>query len=234
MTGIISKISAAIVAHPGRIALAETIQDLVSWDALHDIPTKIFMDNEGIGCDDNHLRAWEYLSRQDGEWLMVLEDDVSPVDDFVEQLHRALDAAPAPIVSFYLGRTRPAFYQERIAHALVGCSHPGPDDPVDMSTPWLVSNRLFSQQCVAIRRDVLRGMIRMLPEFVHRERAIDQGMTAYMRSASLPVAYSVPSLVDHLDGQSYARHADQNPVHGPRVAWCTGKRSEWTSEFRIM
>lgn len=243
MTGPALKILPAIVGHPDRGDAAHRLfKALRIWKVMDFCPY-VSVDFDGVGCDENHLRAWRYLDkRADGakaDWLMVLEDDVTLIGgldgaDFPRQIEQALLAAPAPIVSLYLGRTRPAFYQERIAHALVGCSHPGPGDPVNLDVPWLISNRLLSQQAVVIRRDVLRDMIKHLPEFVRRERAIDQGMTAYMRSASLPVAYTVPSLVDHLDGPSYAQHADQNPVHGPRVAWATGKRAEWSSEFKIM
>jgi GR25 family glycosyltransferase involved in LPS biosynthesis len=238
MTEPALKILPAIVGTPERgDAAHQLFKQLRIWRSMDFCPY-VSIDFDGVGCDDNHLRAWRYLDRNaeyaKADWLMVLEDDVVLAEDFGNQVEDALTVAPAPIVSFYLGRTRPAFYQERIAHALVGCSHPGPGDPVNLDVPWLISNRLLSQQAVAIRRDVLHGMIKLLPEFVHRERAIDQGMTAYMRSASLPVAYTVPSLVDHLDGPSYAQHADRNPVHGPRVAWATGKRAEWSSEFRIM
>lgn len=236
-------ITAAIVAHPDRAAGAQRIQRILQGDKLPsergftpDVWSMIFMDQEGIGCDDNHIRAWEWLAHQDSPWLMVLEDDALPVDSFNEQLAPALLSAPTSVVSLYLGRTRPGFYQEQIAHALTGCSHPGPDDQVDLSVPWVVSTRLLHCVGVVMRREVVQLMIEggKLAEFVRYRHAIDQGITEFCRSYSLPIGYTVPSLVDHADCRSLARHSDDNPVGGPRVAWVAGEREDWSSQFKLM
>lgn len=228
-------ISAAIVAHPDRRQRARTLAGTVGTpESVKHIPTTIFEDTENLGCDDNHVRAWEWLSEQDSEWLMVLEDDALPIPEFGEQLTTALKTAPSPLVSLYLGRTRPAFYQHQVAHALVGCSHPGPEDAVDLSVPWVVCSRLLHCVAVVMRREVVADLVPELPALVAYKGAIDQALTEFARQYNMPVSYTIPSLVDHDDQDSYALHTDLNPVFGPRVAWATGKRDNWSSTFKIM
>lgn len=228
-------ITAAIVAHPDRSAGAQRLCMRLNRTG-EGIPAAIFMDNEELGCDDNHVRAWDWLVCQDSEWLMVLEDDALPIPEFTEELTLALQHAPCGVVSLYLGRTRPAYFQHRVAHALTGCSHPGPDDQVDTSTPWVVTDRLLHCVAVVMRYGIALDMMPYLPQFVAEKQAIDQGISAYLKSCSIPVAYTVPSLVDHADGGTLARHAPgfDNPVHGPRVAWAVGDRARWSADFRIM
>lgn len=239
-------VTAAIVAHPDRALNAQRLQRKLhydnpdTWTVPEDFtPTaqsQIIMDNEGLGCDDNHIRAWEWLARQDSPWLMVLEDDALPIDEFNDQLAKALINAPTSVVSLYLGRTRPGFYQQQIAHALTGCSHPGEGDRIDDSIPWVVSTRLLHCVGVVMRREVVQLMVAdgLLAAHVDAVHAIDQGITEFCRSYNLPIGYTVPSLVDHADCRSLARHSDDNPVGGPRVAWATGKREDWSSQFKLM
>lgn len=234
-------VTAAIVAHPDRKPQAWDLARRLSGGSKAKlesplVPTMVLMDDEGVGCDANHVRAWDALSRQNSPWLMVLEDDALLTDTFHEQLPLALKTAPAPVVSLYLGRERPSFFQHRIAHALVGCSHPGPDDEPDLSVPWVVASRLLHGVGVAIRSDLVREMVPMLHDLIDLKPGIDESVTEYLRMNSTPVAYTVPSLVDHDDSRpSLARHSDLNPrIPGTRVAWATGKREHWTSEFKIM
>lgn len=228
-------ISAAIVAHPDRRHRAAVLAGIVGRPESETcFPTMLFEDTENLGCDDNHVRAWGWLAEQDSEWLMVLEDDAIPIPEFHEQLGMALKTAPSPLVSLYLGRTRPAFYQHRVAKALVGCSHPGSGDVVDTSVPWVVGDRLLHCVAVVIRREIVEHMHWQLPEHLALHHAIDQAITSYARSMQIPVSYTVPSLVDHADQDSYALHTDINPTFGPRVAWITGKRESWSSKFKIM
>lgn len=246
-------VTAAIVAHPDRSANAQRLQRIMqgaptvitddksnvffSASIRHEIPSVIFMDHEGLGCHSNHVRAWDWLFAQTSEWLMILEDDALPIPEFLQQLPMALKHAPSPVVSLYLGRTRPAWYQKKIAHALVGCSHPGADDPVEFSTPWVVADRLLHCVGVVMRHEVVEQMMPLLPELVrHKNDAIDEAITAFCKMQALPVSYTVPSLVDHADDRSLAIHSAgwQNPAPGDRVAWAVGKRENWSSEFRIM
>jgi hypothetical protein len=232
-------VTAAIVAHPDRSPNAQRLIRVLSESIPtvgEPIPTMIFMDNENLGCHDNHVRAWDWLLCQTSPWLMVLEDDALPIPEFTEQLPLALQHAPSPVVSLYLGRTRPAYYQRRIAHALVGCSHPGADEPVDDSTPWVVADRLLHCVGVVMRHEVVEQMMPYLPEMVALKHAIDEGITEFCRMQSIPVSYTVPSLVDHADGESLAVHSRPwiNPIFGERVAWAVGGRESWDSTFRIM
>ena len=68
----------AVVAHPAR---QELVNDLVSEVA----PNQIFWDTDGIGCTANHLRAWKWLAEQEDTWGVILEDDVVPVDNFLQR-----------------------------------------------------------------------------------------------------------------------------------------------------
>src|SRR5438128_11783006 len=76
------------------------------------------LDDGSYGVKGNHLRAWQFTAATPAPWAAVIEDDAEPVPDFLAHAEAALAAAPAPVVSFYPGRTPPEHRQPRISKAL--------------------------------------------------------------------------------------------------------------------
>ena len=64
--------------------------------------------------------AWATLASGafDDEWLVVIEDDALPCNDFRAQLADALDHCPTDIAGLYLGRSRPPQWQDFIQQAV--------------------------------------------------------------------------------------------------------------------
>lgn len=170
------------------------------------------MDNGRLGCRGNHLQAWQWHVEHPADWALTLEDDAAPVDGFREQARAALDAAPTPIVSFYLGRgyindtyTGGSLHNAEVfdAHWLVG---PGPRHAV----------------ALAVRGDLVEPMV---ADIARSRLAVDDAIGSWARRNGHKVAYSVPSLVDHRDTPSLVTRYRRTP----RTAWKVGAREQWNN-----
>lgn len=203
-------ISTAVVAHEARITAATNLA--TNLDAV------LTVDGGSLGAEANHLRAWQATGTADGDWALVLEDDAQPVPNFLEQAGQALAVAPAPIVSFYLGKNKPKAWQHRIAQAL---------DQADMAgAHWIDTHYLLHAVAVAMRSDLREDWLDWAP---HHDFPIDQRLSEWARMRGHRIAYTVPSLCDHLDGPTLVQHRDRQPRERGRVAWRTGTRDAWTS-----
>ncbi|QZE10549.1 glycosyltransferase [Mycobacterium phage ScoobyDoobyDoo] len=231
-----SHIAVAVVAHPDRQ------RDMAP--ALREVADRCFIDDGRLGAGRNHLRAWRYLARQDSEWGVVLEDDALPVDGFSEQLTKALRVAPTPVVSLYLGRTRPPHRQHSINRALGMISVDGVDPH------WLVSPYLLHHVGVAIHTDQIESLIEYMPWHLRTQTPPDEILSRWVqRGPKCQVSYTWPSLVDHndelpsvitsrtttlVDGMLAELYGvpderDKDDPRLKRVAWRTGTRETWNS-----
>lgn len=202
-----------VVGHVDRAEMAVSLAAEVGADAME-------VDDGTLGCEANHRRVWARLARYytDFGWSVVLEDDAVPVADFDAQLSAALNVAPAPIVSLYLGRLRPPQHQPAIS-ALVES---------DPAAHWFVARRLLHAVGVAIRTDLVPDMLALIGG---SGRPIDEAISSWAAVRGLPVAYTWPSLVDHADTPTViARHADGRPRAAGRVAWRCGGRPAWCAD----
>lgn len=203
--------SFAVVGHHARIVEATSL--------AHAVGGVIVLDDGSIGADGNHLRAWDATSTLPSDWAVVLEDDAQPVAGFVEQAEQALTMAPEPVVSFYLGRTRPRRWQERIAPALANAER--------RQAHWLTTTHVLHAVAVAIRVELRDDWL----TFAHTSPLpIDERLTAWCITRDHKVAYSLPSLVDHADGPTLIEHTSTAAATGPRRAWRTGTRTGWTPQ----
>lgn len=201
-------ISWTVVGHEARIQAADLARHL---DAA------VVTDDGTLGADANHLRAWTALGNAQTSWIGVAEDDAIPVPGFREQLAAALLHAPTPVVSLYLGRTRPKRWQDRISHALIAA------DRADAC--WLTGTHILHAVAVIMRTELHEDWM----DFARTNtRPIDERLTAWCLVRGHDVAYTWPSLVDHADGPTLIDHTGQ-PT-GPRVAWRTGTRTHWTEK----
>ncbi|ORV20950.1 hypothetical protein AWB98_01230 [Mycolicibacterium conceptionense] len=201
-----------IVAHTARFANAEALSRTTDADFVN-------YDTGVRGCEGNHRDALERLHRnaRGAQWLVILEDDAVPVTGFRDQLDAALITAPAPIVSLYLGRSRPPQWQPRISDAIEKA------DANDAS--WILSGHLLHAVGYAVRTELapsLLGHVTDLP--------IDQSISVWARHQGHQVAYSWPSLVQHQDGPTLISHRDGQPRPPGRIAHRTGTRETWTSD----
>lgn len=214
-----------VVAHEARRDQAIQLADTVDAAVLS-------IDDGSLGCDANHKKVWaELYNRTDNDlgaqWLIVLEDDAVPVDDFNAQAHAALAAAPSPVVSFYLGRHHiPTLdwekrKQEAILRADIAQAH------------WITTNHLLHAVAVAIRRDYVASMYRHL-ETLPLVLPIDEAITHWMHNRGVSVSYTWPSLIDHADQPTLFRHPDKLPRPPGRVAYTTGTRPTWTDKAVTM
>lgn len=194
-----------MVAHTARVAEAKLLAGVVRADFVS-------VDNGVLGCDGNHLSVQRHLAGLPGDWSVVLEDDAVPVAGFRAQLAAALEVAPAPVVSVYLGRQRPPQFVRQVVQAV------GRANSVDAS--WIVGRRMLHAVGYAIRSDVLGSLLEFdsaLPS--------DERISAW---ADGGVAYCWPSLVDHADLPTVVKHRDRQPRPPGRTAYRVGGRDVWT------
>lgn len=183
------------------------------------------IDNGDLGANGNHVRVWSHLSHYNTDWTIVLEDDAQPITSFPIHAVCALDAAPTPIVSFYLGRSRPPQWQQRIQDALAKADA--------NNAHWITTNRLLHAVAVAVQTPLITPMLAHIA--VKRYLPIDEAIGHYARTNSIPIAYTVPSLVNHNDTTpSISPHRDGDKRPPGRVAWRTGTHTNWNQESVTM
>jgi hypothetical protein len=182
-------------------------------------------DSGQLGCNGNHQQVWAHHADNPGnEWSVVLEDDAKPVPGFRDQLAEALNVAPTPIVSLYLGQGRPKQWQLRISNAITEARR--------QNAHWLTSTDLLHAVGVAIRTALLPSLLHLLGNEPAGQFPIDEAISVWARRYDLPVSYTWPSLVDHADMTSLVDHG--NSPQRPRIAWQTGTRDRWnTTQVRM-
>ncbi|TDZ92146.1 hypothetical protein CCUG60885_04260 [Mycobacteroides salmoniphilum] len=190
-----------IVAHTQRATAAHELMDTAGAAFLS-------MDNGTLGCDRNHRRTLEWLAKSPAEWGVVLEDDAIPCEDWSTTLTNILDAAPAPIVSFYLGINYPKHWQPRVLQATQAADA--------ASASWIVAEGfLLHAVGYAIRTELIDSALDHNRWF---QMPVDQVLTDWARNDGHKVAYTWPSIVQHDDGPTLFQHPDGTSRTLPRVA----------------
>lgn len=202
----------AVVTHVDRMDAGWALADQVNAKF-------IALDPGRFGAGHNHLRAWEWLSHNADEWSIVLEDDAQPVEGFLDQVDMALQVAPSPVVSLYLGQGRPQHWQGSIAIAMGRLAH-------EEDACWLMGTELLHHVGVAIKTSLLPLMIDNVKYALDEQIPIDFAIGAWVRKMGLKVAYSHPSLVNHDDQLPTLVHDLEEPRQRRR-AWVCDTRDEW-------
>jgi hypothetical protein len=114
-------------------------------------------------------------------------------------------------VSLYLGTRHPTYMQPRIASTIVR----------DDNANWLLAQRLQQAVGITIRAHLVADMLRAID---HR-RPVDEAIGCWAAKRGHRVAYSWPSIVDHLD-------VEPTITSRLRRAWRAGTRHQWTSLSR--
>ncbi|WP_110883941.1 glycosyltransferase family 25 protein [Mycolicibacterium sphagni] len=201
-------VAVGVVAHTARLTQALALLLSVG-------PDWVSVDDGELGCTGNHLTVWAALLERRADWLVVVEDDAVPCDDFREQLEHALAVAPTDIVGLYLGRTYPVAGQMDIAHVR--------NDPAH----WALSTQLRHAVGTAMRAELVDDMLHS----TDRGLPIDEAITQWAKARGHLVGYTRPSLLNHADtAPLITARADGAPRDsGPRTAWAHGGRPAWNS-----
>lgn len=188
-----------IVAHHARRVQAERL--------AADLDAHIIMDEVGLGALWGHRKALEWAAQQ-GERVVVMEDDALPVTDFRVKVQAWLDTFPNDLVSFYLGTGRPPKYQPQIAHALRRADQ--------WRETYITLPQLIHGVCYSIPVGKVETVLSKLPATGAADFAIGN---AWQQVTRRPVIYPVRSLVEHDDGPSVEAHPDGQARSEPRHAW---------------
>lgn len=200
-----------IVAHLARSAAAHQLMEDAGAAWMH-------MDNGTRGCNGSHKRALEWGSTKPVDWIVVLEDDAELCDNWADNLTQALDLAPAPILSLYLGTSYPIEWQRFIRTSTTKAT--------ENNAAWIVGEQLLHAVAYAIRTDLIPDLL------AHKSKApIDQAITEWARAAGHPVAYTWPSMCDHADQPTLVTHKHAN--NKPRKAWQHGQPTWNTTQVRL-
>ena len=175
----------------------------------------IIVDPVGDGSErsatDNHVRALQFADPS-SDWIVVLEDDAVPIDDFSSVLHSQLSEIDSDkIVSLYLGKQRPPSVQPTLQRTIEAASE-------DVS--WLVTKNLYWGVGVCIPGAFVDSISDHVLTSTH---PWDSSVGRWALANSVEVWYSWPSLVDHLDEETTINHADGMGRSEGRRAWRTGK-----------
>ena len=205
-------IRTAIVAHHSRLDYLPALQKAVESNFLS-------VDDGTLGCRDNHLLAWKSHAEDPADWNVVIEDDAMPVDGFRDQLEAALDVAPAPIVSLYLGTGY--IYDFQVQQIV--------KQALTIDANWIVTDRLLHAVGVAVRGDLVSRLITGVRG--RPQQAIDRAISMWARAAGHKVSYTMPSLLDHRDEASVVKPERRR---SPRTGWKVGTRNRWNPTSIVM
>lgn len=204
-------ISIGVVSDVRRQEMGTRLADLVDANFLT-------VDDGSLGCTRNHTTAWRQHAKSPAQWNLNLEDDAVPVDMFRDQLEAALNVAPTPIVSLYLGG---GYIGDGLTRALL-------KDAAKLDAHWAVTDGAIRHAvALAVREDILFPMIEYLNG---KTGAVDSALSSWAVRNSYQIAYSIPSLVDHADEKSLVTKHRRSP----RRAFKTGRREEWCSKLILM
>jgi hypothetical protein len=169
------------------------------------------------------LAVWRELHHNSkADWLVILEDDSDPVDDFLNQLDAVLEVAPSPLVSLYRGHQ-----VNNVRADARGAKVTEMAD--DQGANWVMHTELLHAVAVCLQIEFISAMVQHVA-FLPANFPIDQAISHWARAAGITAAYCHPSLIEHKDATSTFRHPDKLPRPKGRTAYRVGTREVWNSE----
>lgn len=216
-----NRLTIGVVAHPSRRAYA---------DRLVDETRPAFVSYQPLSAGAHHCAVFERLSEARAGWAVLLEDDAEPVGGFNEQLSAALAEAPTELVSLYLGGGRPPTVYHGRAEAAVARAK-------TEDASFILAKELFHAVGFAVKTAAVPAMLNHVA--ARRYLPFDQAVGNWARRKwrgvdPNPIAYTCPSLVDHLDLPTLVKHTDGAPRIEPRRAYHVGSRLAWNSRTVTM
>lgn len=168
-------ISTAIMAHPSRAALAETL-----WERLGG---ELVFDEKGDEWDTGRRALLAYDPR--AEWHAVIQDDAILSTHFDEALELACAHAGDKPIGLYVGKVRPmprTIRKAVRAAQIHGCA-------------WLEGHGPRWGVGVAIPTRFIPALVASADLYSHPH--YDARLTHFFKTAGVYCRYPVPSLVDH-------------------------------------
>lgn len=171
-------------------------------DALGENFACLRFDCANAGSLEGHRAALEIAAAMNDR-VVIMEDDVIPVQGFAERAQAWIDAHPHELISFYLGTSRPRHWQAQVDQLL-------PDVP---ENGYITLPALIHGCCYTLPPGKVRKVLSRMP----RGRAAADEVIGQLWERD--VLYPVQSLVEHADGGvSVERHLDGQPRTERRVA----------------
>jgi len=180
-----------VVSHISRQGMGDSLVDRVCADLIYrdqTCPPSI------AGCAGNHARVLKDLHRMatPGEWSVVLEDDAIPVENFRNELKRALLKCDGELVGLYLGTGNPSgATQQSICPAVIEC--------LGRDASWIVAKWFISTVGYAVHSSRLASLVAALPDM---SGPVDNRINEWSQTEGVETWYCQPSLVDHHDESS--------------------------------
>ena len=183
-------ITAAVMAHPSRKDYAEALESQLKVMPFNAVG---IVYNE-LGEDVSpHDREWDTGSRSlkwgvgKGAWHLVIQDDAILTPCFFENIVAAIEALPQKtLISLYVGQARP--WPLKITTA-VNRAEDG---------DWLRHWMLLWGVAIIIPTDHIEPMLEFVAD---RQEPYDTRIGMFYQRNMMEVYYTIPSLVDHDDGQ---------------------------------
>ena len=199
-------IAIVVVAVPERAEMALRLAAKVGGD-------EVLIDGNHSGALYNHLRALGFGATSRADYLVVMEDDAIPCDDFREHAEAWFRRCPDDLISFYLGTARPPQYMDTIDIKIQKADESGDDSIVLNRLVHGVSYGLPTKRIDAV---LTKCTAQGAADFVIGD--------AWRNLIGRPVIYPVVSLVDHRDGEVIEHHRDGAFIRGYRHArrWLGG------------
>ncbi|QGF20271.1 glycosyltransferase [Gordonia phage Sixama] len=199
-----TEISYVVVGDTSRVTDAVSLAE--------DLGASLALDKDRRwGPGTNHIRAWVLGNTEICDWVVVVEDDAILCTDFLLHAEKALQDAPTPLVSFYLGTNYPSHLAHRAKEVV--------EHAEKYHLEWVKLNTLNHAVCVAIRQNYVDDMLNFVTR--RRSRPIDENITEWAQIRRIQASYPTLSLVDHRDEEPVIRQnqrSDATPRSLPRRA----------------
>jgi GR25 family glycosyltransferase involved in LPS biosynthesis len=216
-------LAVGIVAHPDRDEMATELGKSLSAEVAS-FDTRALGKTTDMACAINHIVVLDWLLHA-ASWIVVLEDDAVPVKDFRFHVKQAVTHAPSPFVSFYLGTGNAVSETQQQIRRAVGIAR-------DNGDAWIVGDCLIGSVGYAVRGDVAEDMVEFIDSRAGRGEELPLRISRWAQDRGHPVAYTMPSLVDHDDGESIGRpYRSDFPK---RKAWYHGTRDNWNTKATLL
>lgn len=169
------------MAHPKRKEWAEELsKQLLDAPIIYDEKQNIW---------DTCRRSWLLYDR-DAEYHLVIQDDAILCYNFIEKAKQVLRTGKIfnedYIYSFYAG--------EMMKNHIIKAEK--------KRRNYVISGMIFNEVALCMKTEHIKGMVKFCDD---REVDTDQEVARWARIKLLKVFYTIPSLVDHREGESLYR-----------------------------
>ena len=210
-----------VVAHQSRATRAWSLSSAVDAASVH-------WDDGERGCERSHIEVLRQLVIQNRElgrdWLVILEDDATPIGGFRRALDAALAEPPADVwvVSLFM---QTGNSENPLQQAL--------GDVIERAkaedAAWIDAQFLCSGVAYAVRAEHAESLLHYLQH--SRNVELPLRVTFWARRNGSRVWYAVPNPVDHADVQSTIAPVAIIP---PRKSWWFGPRMVWNNHSVVL